>query len=118
MAEKSNNRSSGWTALVINLGATPGLGSYLAGHRWVGALQMVLSVCGFVTLMAGFWELLRGAWESLQAGDSFVWPPARGVILGVALFGAAWLWSLVTSLQIIRALRKPAPPILPDASDR
>jgi hypothetical protein len=79
---------------------------------------MVLSVCGFVTLMAGFWELLRGAWESLQAGDPFVWPPARGVILGVALFGAAWLWSLVTSLQIIRALRKSTPPILPDMSDR
>jgi hypothetical protein len=36
----------------------------------------------------------------------------------VALFGAAWLWSLVTSLQIIRALRKSTPPILPDMSDR
>ena len=118
MAEKSNNRSSGWTALVINLGATPGLGSYLAGHRWVGALQMVLAIYGFVTLMGWFWELFRGAWESLQAGDSFVWPPARGVILGVALFGAAWLWSLVTSLQIIRAFRKSTPPILSDASDR
>lgn len=40
--------------------------------------------------------------------------PSQGLILGLALFGAAWLWSLVTSLQIIRDLRKTTPPILRD----
>ncbi len=52
--------------------------------------------------------------EGLQAGDSVSWPPSQGLILGLALFGAAWLWSLVTSLQIIRDLRKTTPPILRD----
>jgi hypothetical protein len=118
MAEKLRNQSMGWTALAINLGATPGLGSFVAGHRVVGMFQMGLAVSGFIAILAWFWELVRGAWDSVQAGDAVVWPPARGLILGGALFGAAWLWSLVTSLQILRDLRKATPPILPESSDR
>ncbi len=118
MAGKLRNQSMGWTALAINLGATPGLGSFVAGHRVVGMFQMGLAVSGFIAILAWFWELVRGAWDSVQAGDAVVWPPARGLILGGALFGAAWLWSLVTSLQILRDLRKATPPILPESSDR
>ena len=118
MAEKLRNQSMGWTALAINLGATPGLGSFVAGHRVVGMFQMGLAISGFIAILAWFWELVRGAWDSVQAGDAVVWPPARGLILGGALFGAAWLWSLVTSLQILRDLRKATPPILPESSDR
>lgn len=118
MAAKPRNRSAGWTALAINLGATPGLGSFVAGHRVVGALQMGLSLSGFIAIMAWFWELVRGAWDSIQSGDSVVWPPARGLLLGGALFGAAWLWSLATSLQILRDLRKTTPPILTKSSNR
>jgi hypothetical protein len=118
MAGKLRNQSMGWTALAINLGATPGLGSFVAGHRVVGMFQMGLAVSGFIAILAWFWELVRGAWDSVQAGDAVVWPPAQGLILGGALFGAAWLWSLVTSLQILRDLRKATPPILPESSDR
>jgi hypothetical protein len=118
MAGKLRNQSMGWTALAINLGATPGLGSFVAGHRVVGMFQMGLAVSGFIAILAWFWELVRGAWDSVQAGDAVVWPPARGLILGGALFGAAWLWSLVTSVQILRDLRKATPPILPESSDR
>lgn len=114
MAEKLRNRSMGWTALAINLGATPGLGSFVAGHRVVGVFQMGLAVSGFIVILTWFWELVRGAWEGLQAGDSVSWPPSQGLILGLVLFGAAWLWSLVTSLQIIRDLRKTTPPVLRD----
>ena len=118
MAEKLRNQSMGWTALAINLGATPGLGSFVAGHRVVGVFQMGLAVSGFIAILAWFWELLRGAWESVQAGGSISWPPAQALIVGGVLFGAAWLWSLVTSLQILRNLRKTTPPILPESSGR
>ena len=118
MAGKLRNQSMGWTALAINLGATTGLGSFVAGHRVVGMFQMGLAVSGFIAILAWFWELVRGAWDSVQAGDAVVWPPAQGLILGGALFGAAWLWSLVTSLQILRDLRKATPPILPESSGR
>jgi hypothetical protein len=46
MAEKLRNQSMGWTALAINLGATPGLGSFVAGHRVAGVFQMGLAVSG------------------------------------------------------------------------
>jgi hypothetical protein len=118
MAEKLRNQSMGWTALAINLGATPGLGSFVAGHRVVGLFQMGLAVSGFIAILAWFWGLLRGAWESVQAGGSISWPPAQALIVGCALFAGAWLWSMVTSLQILRDLRKTTPPILPESSDR
>ena len=118
MAEKPSSSSMGWTALAINLGATPGLGSFVAGHRVVGLFQMGLAVLGFIAILAWFWGLLRGAWESVQAGGSISWPPAQALIVGCALFAGAWLWSLVTSLQILRDLRKTTPPILPESSDR
>jgi len=118
MAEKPSSSSMGLTALAINLGATPGLGSFVAGHRVVGLFQMGLAVSGFIAILAWFWELLRGAWESVQAGGSISWPPAQALIVGCALFAGAWLWSLVTSLQILRDLRKTTPPILPESSDR
>ena len=104
--------------MAINLGATPGLGSFLAGHRVVGVLQMGLSVSGFIAIMAWSWELARRAWESVQKGDSVSWPPARGLLWGMALFGGAWLWSLVTSLQVFRQIRKNTPPILRNPPDR
>jgi len=118
MAEKLRSQSMGWTALAINLGATPGLGSFVAGHRVVGLFQMGLAVSGFIAILAWFWGLLRGAWESVQAGGSISWPPAQALIVGCALFAGAWLWSMVTSLQILRDLRKTRPPILPESSDR
>ncbi len=68
----------GWTALAINQGATPGLGSYLAGHRGVGLLQMALSVSGFIVIMVWFWELLRGAWKAYRPATRCLGPPRKG----------------------------------------
>lgn len=113
-AGKLLRRSSGWTALVINLGATPGLGSFVAGHRWVGVAQMTLAVAGFVIFMGWFWKLAQGSWESLETGHPASLPPWRGLVLGLSLFGGAWLWSLATSLRILRDLRTAVPPVLPD----
>jgi hypothetical protein len=79
---------------------------------------MGLAVSGFIAILAWFWELLQGAWDSVQAGDSVSWPSAQALMVGCALFAGAWLWSLVTSLQILRDLRKATPPILPESSDR
>jgi hypothetical protein len=116
MAEKPSNRSMGWMALALNLGATPGLGSYLAGRRVVGVLQMAMAVSGFVALMAWFWDLARLAWDAVQTGDSVTWPTSRGWLWGGVLFLGSWLWSLATSLQILRDIRRATPPLLNDPS--
>lgn len=79
---------------------------------------MGLSVSGFIAIMVWFWGLARTAWESLQTGDSVAWPPARGFLVGLCLFGGAWLWSLTTSLRILRQIRKNTPPVLRDRTGR
>ena len=102
MDGKSSNRVSGWNALVLNLATTPGLGSFLAGRRAVGIVQMLAAVSGFVVLMLWFWDLARQFWSLLQSGDGAVQPDLRQLVVGGGLFGGAWLWSLWTSISILR----------------
>ena len=93
---------SGGNALILNLATTPGLGSFLAGRRWVGSMQMLMAVSGFVVLMLWFWDLARQFWSLLQSGDGAVQPDLRQLVVGGGLFGGAWLWSLWTSISILR----------------
>ncbi len=112
MGGKPGSRVSGGNVLVLNLATTPGLGSFLAGRRWVGSLQMLMAVSGFVVLILWFWDLARQFWEVLQSGDTAVHPDLRQLASGGILFGGAWLWSLWTSISILRQGRR-NPPVLP-----
>lgn len=112
MGGKPGSRVSGGNVLVLNLATTPGLGSFLAGRRWVGSLQMLIAVSGFGVLIFWFWDLARQSWELLQSGDTAVKPDLRKLASGGILFGGAWLWSLWTSISILRQQRR-NPPVLP-----
>ncbi len=112
MGGKPGSRVSGGNVLVLNLATTPGLGSFLAGRRWVGSLQMLMAVSGFVVLILWFWDLARQFWEVLQSGGTAVHPDLRQLASGGILFGGAWLWSLWTSISILRQQRR-NPPVLP-----
>ncbi|MEN9735025.1 MAG: hypothetical protein RLZ45_3020 [Verrucomicrobiota bacterium] len=100
---------SGGNALILNLATTPGLGSFLAGRRWVGSMQMLMAVSGFVVLMLWFWDLARQFWDLLQSSDTVVRPDTRQLMAGGILFGGAWLWSLWTSISILRQSKDGAP---------
>ena len=106
MDGKSSNRVSGRNALVLNLATTPGLGSFLAGRRAVGIVQMLVAVSGFVVLMLWFWDMARQFWSLLQSGDGAVQPDLRQLVVGGGLFGGAWLWSLWTSISILRQSKR------------
>ena len=106
MDGKRNNGVSGRNALVLNLATTPGLGSFLAGRRAVGIVQMLVAVSGFVVLMLWFWDLARQFWSLLQSGDGAVQPDLRQLVVGGGLFGGAWLWSLWTSISILRQSKR------------
>ena len=91
-------------AALLNQFATPGLGSLLAG-RWLAGLgQLSLFLAGFVLYC--FWAFNNMAkYFSLMSFSEA--PPAnfgwdRTATAGLALCVAAWLWSLVTSLSLLR----------------
>lgn len=89
-------------AIVLNQLATPGLGSWLMGHRWAGAGQMLLA-CAAVGLAVGwFVAVLRAAWNSLKSGEPLDAQALRLAWLqrAVLWFAAAWAWAGLTSLQI------------------
>jgi len=102
---KPVSRARAKNAAMLNLLATPGLGSLLCG-RWIaGASQFILCVAGFAVFMVWFVkEMIQ--YYSLISSDAPMQPPAQPIwwiaATGVSLVTVSWLWSAVTSLSLLR----------------
>ncbi len=94
------DRSQTRAWLLTNLLVLPGLGSVLGGRRR-GWLQMILALGGFG--LTAWWatlfvvEWVRDKTFPLTGGSHL----AAGLI-GVLLFIIAWVWGLVTGLNLLR----------------
>ena len=102
-ALKKNSRVKARNAMLMNQLATPGLGSLMA-HRWIaGTGQLLLSVGGFVLVMVWFFQVMIPYYR-LMFSDT---PPQitsfKMLAIGGILFALAWLWSLATSVSLMRA---------------
>ena len=95
-------------AVLINLLATPGLGTLLAGRLVAGGGQLILALAGFGFMVGWFVTLLRQYYGQIT-GDVPVTPIAWLAATGAGLFIAAWGWSLVTSIGLMREARRNAP---------
>jgi 4a-hydroxytetrahydrobiopterin dehydratase len=98
---KPLSRATAKNAALLNLLATPGLGS-LMSRRWIaGSGQLLLSVAGFVLVMAWFGKEMIQYYGQITGN---VKPHPIGWILeaGVIMFIVAWGWSAVTSLSLLR----------------
>ena len=91
-------------AAMLNLLATPGLGSLLC-RRWLaGTGQLVLCVAGVAVFLVWFVK------EMGQYGDLLNFnsppPPAQPIwqiaAAGISLVMVSWLWSAVTSVSLLR----------------
>jgi hypothetical protein len=88
----------------MNLLVLPGLGSFLARRRIAGAAQAMLAVIGaglslwWLILLARQWS--EEGYFPIDGGHDF-----RIGVSGVLVFALAWVWSLVTSLSVIRTAR-------------
>ena len=104
-AKKPLNRTTARNSFLINQFATPGLGSLMAG-RWVeGIGQVILAVIGFCLVVAWFVSVMVQFFQQLDSEGStksVAWLGETGALF----FGAAWLWSLVTSLSLLREARE------------
>ena len=103
-AHRRLDETLAWSALATNLLVLPGLGSIMVRHRAAGILQAALALGG--TGLAVYWlvSFLR-LWSAegvfpMDGGEDFVLG-----ISGVLIFGVGWLWSLVTSLCVLRDVR-------------
>jgi hypothetical protein len=95
----------------VNQFATPGLGSLMGGKILAGIGQLLLALLGFGLLMVWFLQTIK-AYYSLADEDA---PElthvsyARYFFAGALFFGASWLWSLYTSISLIRSAKVPEP---------
>jgi len=98
---KPVSRAKAKNAALLNLLATPGLGSLL-GRRWLaGTGQLILSVAGFIVFIVWFVkEMVQ--YYGLITGDVPVQPIWWIAVTGVILITVAWLWSAVTSWSLMR----------------
>jgi 4a-hydroxytetrahydrobiopterin dehydratase len=96
------NRATAKNAALLNLLGTPGLGSLIA-RRWIaGSGQLILAVTGFILVVVWFFDEMIPYYR-LMFGD--VPPHLTGFKMlgtGAILFAAAWLWSAVTSIGLLR----------------
>ena len=115
------SRARAWTCVLTNQCATPGLGSLMARRVFAGIGQLLLALAGFVLIVGWMFELFRRVFLQ-QLGDP-VPPDSSGWMWkwGLLFFVASWLWSLVTSLSLLRQAKadgqvklKPIPPRMTD----
>ncbi|MGA2240808.1 MAG: hypothetical protein ABSH11_02065 [Verrucomicrobiota bacterium] len=115
------SRARAASCALINLAATPGLGSLIARRVFAGTGQLLLALAGFVLIVGWIFELCYRVF--LQQLGETVPPDSSGWMWkwGLLLFSAGWLWSLVTSLSLLRQAKadgqvesKPIPPRMTD----
>ena len=73
--KEDNDKVIAIIGLVINVFALPGLGSIIGGRTNTGIAQLIMFLIGI---------------------------PLSLIIVGIPLVIAAWVWGLVTGLQMIR----------------
>jgi 4a-hydroxytetrahydrobiopterin dehydratase len=92
------------TCVLLNLVATPGLGSLMAQRRAEGIGQIGLSLAGFVMMMVWFFAVMKSYYHQMFAGEGTTHETIglQGLAIGGGLFALAWVWTLFTSLSLLR----------------
>src|ERR1035437_2075132 len=101
---KPLDRTRARNCFLINQCATPGLGSLMAGRPTAGLGQILVAVAGFVLVLIWFALRMLHLYEEV-INDSQPKSVAWLGEAGAAVFVVAWLWSLATSLSVLREAR-------------
>ena len=96
------SRAKAKNARLLNLLATPGLGSLLC-RRWIaGSGQLILAVAGFALVMIWFSRVMVPYYGLMFSDEPPSIPDFKMLGQGGVLFAVAWLWSAVTSFCLMR----------------
>jgi hypothetical protein len=104
-AGKPLDRTTARNCFLINQFATPGLGSLMARRYVAGAGQLLLALIGFGLVVAWFISVMSRLYQQVEGGSSSGSAGWLGEA-GAVAFAASWLWSLVTSLSLLREARE------------
>ena len=104
---KKLDRSAAMACVGINLLATPGLGTIIAGRYLAGTLQLLAACAGFGLIIGWFVVLFQAMMNSAEAGHAWMW------VSGLAWFGASWLGALWSSLAILKQAKANAAKLPP-----
>jgi hypothetical protein len=99
-------RSKAVNCMIVNLLATPGLGSLLGGRKMAGVIQLCFSVTGFSLVVVWFGYLFTNVYRQMKGIDPLPPHPWLGWS-GLLLFAISWFLSLATSLSLLREAREP-----------
>jgi len=88
-----NGQALAIVCLVLNVLLLPGLGSLIYGKTREGIWQIVLHVLGVILIFSGI---------LLSVSVILLWIGVPMIILGTFASAGAWIWSLVTGIQIIK----------------
>ena len=100
-AAKPLSQTAARNCFLINQLATPGLGSLMAGRYLAGTGQVLLALIGFGLVVAWFVALITQIYQQID-GDVAAKTAAWLGETGGMTFASAWLWSLVTSVSLLR----------------
>ena len=101
---KPLDRKSAMALAAINLLATPGLGTIMAGRWLAGLSQLAFASAGFLLVMKWFYSLFQSALE----GRGFA--ASTELKFGILLFVIGWLASGWSSVSLVRAASGPNQP--------
>jgi hypothetical protein len=106
---KTLSPSAARNCLLMNLFATPGLGSLMGGRLIAGLGQLFLFLIGFVFITYWFIKTMK-EYYSLMGEDVPIHVSYGKYFLAGFLFAAAsWLWSLMTSIRMVHQAKPPEP---------
>ena len=104
----SRRNLSSWVCVTINQAAFPGLGTILSGRR-IGYAQATIMLAGFFMTMAFMLYYLTCAtryattatWTEAEFSSKYK-PHLWALYWGIGCCVTAWIWSLASSLQILK----------------
>ncbi len=109
-AGKVLSRASARNSFLINQLATPGLGSLMARRYLEGTGQLLLALLGFGLILAWFTFLMVKMFRDVDEPGASTHSVAWIGEAGAAVFLLSWIWSLMTSLNLMREAKANEPP--------
>jgi hypothetical protein len=94
---KALDRKAALALAGINLLATPGLGTIMAGRVISGVLELAAAGVGFLLLMKWCYALFQTMVDGSGSAPSWEWQA------GLLLFLVGWLASLWSSINFVKA---------------